>query len=114
VLTISRVLTEDFECHGVRMKKGDRVQIGIGAANHDPTQFSDPENLMLDRPNPQSVAFGYGTHYCIGAGLARLEAQIALRSLIDRVGEMRLLTDNVEYHPLFYFRALKSLSVASR
>jgi cytochrome P450 len=114
VLTISRVLTEDFECHGVRMKKGDRVQIGIGAANHDPAQFSDPENLMLDRPNPQSVAFGHGVHYCIGAGLARLEAQIALRSLVDRLGDMQLRTREVEYHPMFYFRALKSLPIACR
>jgi cytochrome P450 len=114
VLSIARVLTEDFECHGTVMKKGDRVQLSVGAANHDPSQFSDPENLRLDRSNPQSVAFGYGPHYCIGAGLARLEAQIALGSLLQHVPEMQLRTEAVEYHPVFYLRALKSLPIAAR
>ncbi|MFL6449303.1 MAG: cytochrome P450 [Bryobacteraceae bacterium] len=114
VLTISRVLTEDFECHGTQMKKGDRVQLGVGAANHDPAQFSDSEDLRLDRPNPHSVAFGYGAHYCIGAALARLEAQIALGSLVQHVRDMRLRTETVEYQPVFYLRALKSLPISTR
>lgn len=113
VLSVARVLTEDFECHGTLMRKGDRIQLSVGAANHDSAQFSDPENLTLDRANPQSVAFGYGPHYCIGAGLARLEAQIALGSLLQHVPEMQLRTHAVEYHPVFYFRALKSLLIAA-
>jgi cytochrome P450 len=60
VLSIARVLTEDFECRGTRMKKGDRVQLSVGAANHDPAQFPEPESLNLHRINPQSIAFGYG------------------------------------------------------
>ncbi len=114
VLSIARVLTEDFECRGTLMKKGDRIQLSVGAANHDPAQFLDPENLKLDRANPQSVAFGYGPHYCIGAGLARLEAQLALASLIQHVPEMQLRTEAVEYHPVFYLRALKSLPISTR
>ena len=113
VLSVARVLTKDFECHGTVMKKGDRIQLSVGAANHDPAQFPDPENLRLDRPNLQSVAFGYGPHYCIGAGLARLEAQIALASLLQHVPEMQLRTEAVEYHPVFYLRALKSLPIAA-
>jgi len=113
VLSVARVLTEDFECRGTLMKKGDRIQLSVGAANHDPSQFADPEKLKLDRANPQSVAFGYGPHYCIGAGLARLEAQIALGSLLQHVPEMQLRTEAVEYHPVFYFRALKSLPVST-
>jgi cytochrome P450 len=114
VLSIARVLTEDFECHGTYMKKGDRVQLSVGAANHDPAQFSEPESLNLHRANPQSIAFGYGPHYCIGAGLARLEAQIALGSLIENVPHMQLRAQSVEYHPVFYLRALKSLPIATR
>ena len=114
VLSLARVLTEDFECHGVLMKKGDRIQLSVGAANHDPSQFSDPENLKLDRVNSQSVTFGYVPHYCIGAGLARLEAQIALGSLLQHVPEMQLITDTVEYHPVFYLRALRSLPITAR
>lgn len=114
VLSVARVLSEDFECHGMLMKKGARIQLSVGAANHDPSQFSDPESLKLDRANPQSVAFGYGPHYCIGAALARLEAQIALASLLQHVPDMQLRTHSVEYHPVFYFRALKSLPIATR
>jgi cytochrome P450 len=107
-------MTEDLESHGELMKKGDRIQLSVGAANHDPSQFSDPKNLKLDRVNPQPVAFGYGPHYCIGAGLARLEAQIALGSLLQHVPEMQLCTDAFEYRPVFYLRALKSLPITAR
>jgi Cytochrome P450 len=68
--------------------KGSRVQLGTGAANHDPSEFKDPETLDLTRSKPQSLAFGYGPHFCIGATLARLETQIALSGLLRRA--MRL------------------------
>jgi cytochrome P450 len=113
VLTVARVLKEDFECHGTILKKGERISLMIGAANHDPTQFENPDQLKFERPKPHSVAFGHGIHYCIGAALARLETQIALSALFRRLPDIRLATPTVEYQPVFFLRALKSLPVCT-
>jgi cytochrome P450 len=110
---VARVLKEDFECHGTILKKGERISLMIGAANHDPTQFENPDQLKFERPKPHSVAFGHGIHYCIGAALARLETQIALSALFRRLPDIRLATPTVEYQPVFFLRALKSLPVCT-
>lgn len=111
VLTIGRTLKEDFECRGTVMKKGDRINLMIGAANHDPAQFENPEQLKWERSRPHSLAFGQGIHYCIGAALARMETQIALSTLLRRLPHVRLASSAVEYQPLYFLRALKSLSI---
>lgn len=111
VLTVARVLKDDHECHGTVMKKGDRVSLLIGAANHDPTEFADADRLKLDRIKPHSVAFGHGIHHCIGAALARMETQLALASLIDRCPGIELASGPIEYQPIFFLRALKSLPI---
>ncbi len=113
VLTVARILKEDFECHGTVLRKGERISLMIGAANHDPAQFENPDQLDLERAKPQSIAFGNGIHYCIGAALARMEAQIALSALLRRFPEMRLASSAVEYQPVFFLRALKSLPVCA-
>ena len=88
---LTRTVTEDVELEGVTIPKGARILVGFGAANTDPEHFPDPLAFDLDRPtNPPHLAFGRGTHFCLGAPLARLEARIALECLLDRVPELRL------------------------
>jgi cytochrome P450 len=113
VLSMGRIATEDFELHGMYIKKGQRVSMMIGAANHDPAQFNDPDSLVLDRARVQSLAFGHGVHYCVGALLARTEAELALRTLLTRLPNLQLLPAEVEYQPIFFLRALKALPVST-
>jgi cytochrome P450 len=79
---LSRWVAEDLDYGGHALKRGDPVILILGAANHDPEVFSDPETLAIERsPNPH-LGFGKGPHYCLGAPLARLETEIALNSLL--------------------------------
>lgn len=114
VLWVSRMPVEDIERDGQVLRRGSRVQLGIGAANHDASEFSDPESLDFTRRKVQPLAFGYGPHFCLGAALARMEAQIALSKLVHRIPRVQLATKDFEYRPLYFLRALKSLLVRVR
>jgi cytochrome P450 len=114
VLWVSRMPAEDIELDGKVLRKGSRVQLGIGAANHDPSEFPNPEQLQFTRPKVNSLAFGYGPHFCLGAALARMEAQIALSRLLDRLPQVQLGTRHFEYRPPYFLRALKSLPMLVR
>ncbi|MEV6287489.1 cytochrome P450 [Kribbella sp. NPDC051770] len=80
----SRVVTERVEIAGITVEEGERVLAYLGAGNRDPERFADPDRLQLDRPDNSPLSFGGGLHYCLGAPLARLEAQIALPALVRR------------------------------
>jgi cytochrome P450 len=88
------------------------VLLGIGSANHDPLEFSDPETLDIARSKPHSLAFGHGPHYCIGAALAKMETEIALTALLRRLPDIQLASEAFEYEPTYAVRALKALPVA--
>ncbi|MFP3902260.1 MAG: cytochrome P450, partial [Acidimicrobiia bacterium] len=70
---------------------GDLLYLGVGAANHDPARWGDDADaLRVDRPDAaQHVQFGGGIHHCLGAHLARLQAEIALAALLTRLGDLR-------------------------
>ena len=85
----ARLAIDDFEIAGTRIEAGELVYLALGAANRDPLRFDDPDTLDLARPNNRHLAFGQGTHYCIGAALARMEAQAALSSLLRRFAHIR-------------------------
>jgi cytochrome P450 len=114
VLWVSRVPTEDIEVDGQVLRKGTRVQLGIGAANHDPSEFPNPEQLDFTRQKVNSLAFGYGPHFCLGAALARTETQVALSRLLERIPQIQLGTRHCEYRPLYFLRALQSLPIVVR
>jgi cytochrome P450 len=114
VLWLARLPAEDVELDGHVLRKGTRVQLGIGAANHDPSEFPNPEELDFARPKVNSLAFGYGPHFCLGAALARMETQVALSRLLERMPQMQLGTRHFEYRPLYFLRALKSLPIVVR
>jgi cytochrome P450 len=107
----ARVLKEDIEVCGQPIRKGWTVLCMLGAANRDPKQFEEPNRLDLKRLNNQHLAFSAGLHFCIGAQLARLEGQIALRSLVQRFPKMKLAGPRPGWASTFGLRGLKSLSV---
>jgi len=86
----------------------------IGAANRDGIQFLEAERLDLARPNAsRHLAFGAGIHYCVGAPLARLEAQIAITELARRMPKVHLIDAWPAWRPILGLRGLQALHVAS-
>lgn len=75
---IARTVAEDLDAHGTTVPAGARLLLMIGSANRDPAAFADPDRYDLDRDTSAMISFGAGRHYCLGANLARLEAQVAL------------------------------------
>jgi cytochrome P450 len=89
---LARISTCDIELHGGVIPAGDRVVLLVGSANRDPRVFSSPDTYDLDRPEPlpQIASFGFGRHFCLGASLARLEAQVALQELVSAVSSYEI------------------------
>src|SRR5262249_40707245 len=81
---IMRIALEDVQVGDRIVKKGQSVMCLLGAANRDPAQFADPDRLDIARSDNKHLAFAMGAHFCIGAPLARLEAQIAMGALLKR------------------------------
>ena len=90
---VDRYATSDTELSGARIRAGDQVTVSIAGANRDPAVFSDPDRFDVRRPNAtRHLAFAHGPHFCLGAHLARLEARIAVETLLDRLPGLRLNT----------------------
>jgi cytochrome P450 len=104
-----RTVTEDFEWHGQQIRKGQTVVLLLGSANHDQNKFKDPEKLDVTRNQPVPLSFGHGPHFCIGATLASLEAEIAFSTLLERKPELKLISGKAAWRPNFSFRGLSSL-----
>lgn len=93
MLGTPRWCREEMEWHGQTIHKGSMVLVSLMSANDDPEHFPDPDKLDITREEHQHLAFGKGIHACIGAPLARLEGQIAFRTLVRRMPNLRLATD---------------------
>jgi cytochrome P450 len=104
-----RIAARDVELAGKTIRRGEPVRLILAAANRDPEAFARPDELDLRRdPNPH-VAFGWGTHFCLGAPLARLEARIALPALLRQFPHLRLTDAPLRYRSGAVLRGLEEL-----
>jgi cytochrome P450 len=102
---------QDIEIGGKIIRKGERVFTILAAANRDPAQFPHPDRLDITRRENRHLAFGYGIHFCLGAALARLEAQSAISTMLRRMPHLALQTDTLQWRPAFTLRGLQTLPV---
>ncbi len=107
----SRVPLERTEIEGEPVEPGIPVLLVLGSANHDPRRFEQPDALDVRRRDVKPLSFGGGPHYCIGAALARIEAQIAFRSLLARTRSIELVDETPAWRPTLNLRALRELPV---
>ena len=106
-----QVATEDVEIGGRKISKGEVVTVLIGAANRDPAKFPDPDCFDIARADGEHLAFSHGIHFCLGASLARLQAQVAVGAIVRRMPRIRLATDHLKWKTMGRFRGLESLPV---
>src|SRR5919204_854439 len=109
--TLTRWASQDVELGGQTIRRGEGVIVILGSADRDPARFPDPNRLDFAREDNKHVAFGRGSHYCLGAPLARLEAEIALTTVFRRLPRLRLAVpvENLRWRPVPLFRSLVSL-----
>jgi len=95
-----RTLTQDYEMHGVKMKKGDKVTSILPAANYDPAVFENPREVNFHRPRKPILAFAGGVHSCMGAHLARMEMKVSITEFLRRIPDFRVKEGTkIEYWP---------------
>ncbi|MBI4047262.1 MAG: cytochrome P450 [Devosia nanyangense] len=108
----TRYALSDIEMeNGVSLKKGDQIGLMLGAANRDPARFANANTFDPFRTDGQNVSFGAGIHFCIGAPLARIELQISLKTLFERLPGLRL-AKAPQYNNVYHFHGLEELQVA--
>lgn len=106
-----RGVQQDVEIGGKIIRNGERIFTIVAAANRDPAQFPHPDRLDITRRENRHLAFGYGIHFCLGAALARLEAQSAISTMLRCMPHLALQTDTPQWRPAFTLRGLQTLPV---
>lgn len=106
-----RIARKDVAIGGTTIRAGQTVRMIFGAANRDPAVFRDPDRFDVARDPNEHLAFGYGTHFCLGAQLARLEGELALSTLVRRFPKLRLASTEVRWRSAPVLRGLESLPV---
>jgi cytochrome P450 len=101
----------DADIRGKLIHKGDLVNSILGSANRDPERFSNPDRFDITRDEGRHLGFGIGIHFCIGAPLVRLEAEVAFETILRRFPKIRLATETLEWQEHAIFRGLKYLPV---
>jgi cytochrome P450 family 142 subfamily A polypeptide 1 len=112
ILNMRRTVTEEHELHGQTLREGDQVVLMYAAANRDPRAFTEPDRLDVTRPDNRHVAFGFGTHFCLGAWLARLELRVMFEELLRRIPEWELVDpDESQIAPGTFARAYDRIRI---
>ena len=113
VLGLYRSTTREVKLHGQIIPAGSKVYIHYAAANRDPSVFKEPDLFDLTRPSARHMSFGLGLHFCLGATTARLEAEVALRLLLEKLPNLRLVHNGERIGPFFLW-GRKTLPLAWR
>jgi pimeloyl-[acyl-carrier protein] synthase len=92
-----RVIQDDVELGGKKLLKGQVAFQMLNAANRDPAYFTDPDTFNIERQNNKHIAFGMGIHFCLGAGLARTEAQEVFKAILERLPNIRLTSEKADW-----------------
>ncbi|VCT91979.1 Steroid C26-monooxygenase [Mycolicibacterium hassiacum DSM 44199] len=112
VKNMARTLTDDVEFHGTALKQGEKMLLLFESANFDEQVFDDPEKFDIDRYPNNHLAFGFGTHFCLGNQLARLELSIMLTKLLARLPDLRLANDEpLPLRPANFVSGLEKMPV---
>ncbi len=112
VQTCTRHVLSDVEVSGVHLRAGDTLQCMLGAANRDPAHYANPSEFNVYRDNARDhLAFANGKHFCIGAGLARMEASIGLRVLLLRFPKLAMANPDTDKPEGYEFRSPHNLSI---
>lgn len=112
VQLVERTALADFEVDGHHVAAGDTIVALLGGANRDPAQFTDPDRFDINRPNASThISFAWGVHHCLGAPLARLEAQLVFARLRERFAKLELLETELSHRPSFGIRSLSALPI---
>ena len=106
--------TEVVEIRGITIQPYENIILCLGAANRDSERFFQPDRLDLLRKNNKHLSFATGIHLCIGAALARLELPIAISTIVQQIPNLKLVTQQLEYHNYLVLRHLESLPLAFR
>jgi len=106
-----RIAREDMDVAGTHMARGELALLLLASANRDPDAFADPDVFDVARPDANHLGFGFGIHHCLGAPLARLEAQVALPALVRRVKAIERTDDELTYKENIGLRGLATLPV---
>ena len=110
IVSFSRTVTQDTELRGKQLTQGQRVLLCYPSANLDPDEFDDPLTFRIDR-NPQHVAFGIGSHFCLGANLARMEMRVALEQVLIRMKDMEYAAEGPVLTPSSLVRTCAEMKV---
>jgi unspecific monooxygenase len=109
----TRYAYEELEiAPGVTLKPGELVGLLLGMANRDPLAFAEPDAFRPGRTDQKNVTFGAGIHFCVGAPLARLELQVSLKTLFERLPRLRLAED-ARFRDTYHFHGLEALAVTA-
>jgi cytochrome P450 len=111
VTQTGRIPLQDVDVAGVPIAAGQSINPQLAAANHDPARYDEPDKFDITRQDTHHQSFGGGAHFCLGAPLARLEAQIAIATLTRRFPSLRLADEPLEYRRIPSFRGLAKLTV---
>jgi cytochrome P450 len=106
-----RIAREDVEIGGKQIRKGQAVMAIMAAANRDPERFPQPDELILDRADNKHLAFGWSSHFCFGAPLARMEGQIAFETILRRLPDLEVASEPLTWRTNSGLRGLTALPV---
>jgi cholest-4-en-3-one 26-monooxygenase len=112
VKNMARTMTSDTEFHGAQLKQGEKIILLFESANFDEAVFGDPDSFRIDRYPNNHLAFGFGTHFCLGNQLARLELSEMQQRLLKRLPDMRLASENaLPLRPANFVSGLEKMPV---